>query len=74
MGETKKQHYSLFGPLMWLPLLTAPIRKTFLKVFAITAICTTLSMALGGRPTILRGILIGWVIGCWIVSLTYRET
>jgi hypothetical protein len=74
MGETKRQGYSLIGRLMWLPLLTAPVSKTFPKVLAITAICTVVAVLLGGRPAILKGILIGWIIGCWIASLTYRET
>jgi hypothetical protein len=74
MDETKRESYSLLGRLMWLPLLTAPVSKTFPKVLAITAICTALSVLLGGRPAILKGILIGWIIGCWIASLTYRGT
>jgi hypothetical protein len=72
MKETRRTGYSLFGRLMWLPLLTAPISKTAPKVLFVTLLLAAVATVVGGKAAAVKGTLIGWIIGCWIVSLTYK--
>ena len=74
MSETKKREHSLFERLMWLPLFTAPVSKTFPKIILLTLACGGAAAAIVGKSAIVKGALIGWIVGCWLVSLTYKET
>lgn len=74
MGENRKKGYSLLERLIWLPLLTAPVSKTFPKVLLLTMICAGGAAMIVGKSAIVKGALIGWIVGCWLVSLTYKET
>lgn len=65
--------FSLLERLMWLPLLTAPISKTGPKVLVVTLVCAGLTGVLGGKQAIGKGVLVGWILGCWFASLTYKQ-
>jgi hypothetical protein len=73
MMEKDRQRYSFLARLMWIPLFQAPIAYAAPKVLGLAALLGIPTSFLVGKKGGITAALIGYLLGCWLVSFGYKQ-